>query len=99
MKFLYLVPFLLPQVASACIGGTDTTLATIFAAISLIVIFTAAINLVLLVTMRVLPSNKTLSISQIIERAKRPMLVVLVAVTVAVISLFYVAYNTTYACL
>lgn len=84
MKFLYLLPFLLPQVASACVGsiGRDVVGLVILSTI-LIVGISLAFSCLVLLVYTLLPRNKKLPIVDIFNQAKKSLIAVVVGVTVA----------------
>ncbi len=99
MKFLYGLPFLLPQVASACVGSnTDTSMVIVASMAILVVGISLAINIVLLIVMKLLPSNKGLTMAAVFTKAKKPMLIVIGSVTVTIFGYIFALY-TVYACL
>jgi preprotein translocase subunit SecG len=85
MKFLYFVlPFLYPQFALACIASGFSTVEIVVWVITTVTFISLVITCVLLIVMRLLPRNKGLTLSAVISKAKIQM-VFIAAITLYMI--------------
>ncbi len=93
MKFLYLLPFLLPQVASAC-GLTDSTMTDPQLWLELFIIFIIVLSIsvaiagviysVLLVPVKLLPTNRNSSWRILAKKFKKLFMVLTVVIFILV---------------